>query len=160
MSRTDQAMKQDEPGLAAPRLKDPRVPSSLRTWFVIHFVADMLFAIPLLLIPDMFLRWLGWQQIDPFTARIAAAALFGVGIESLLGRNAGLESFHTMLNLKIIWSLSCVIGIALSLFQGAQGRPLMGWAILGVFVAFNALWTGWRLKLPSSSPAKSPGQTA
>lgn len=148
MSLTDPSMKQNEPGMGPPRLKDPRVPPALRMWFVVHFIADMLFAIPLLLIPDLFLRGLGWQQIDPFTARITAAALFGVGIESLLGRNAGLESFRTMLNLKIIWSLSCVIGIALSLLQGAQGRPVMGWAILGVFVAFNALWTTWRLKLP------------
>lgn len=148
MAQDDQAPRQSAPGTAPARPGDPRVPPALRIWFVVHFIADMLFAIPLLLIPELFLRALGWQQIDPFTARIAAAALFGVGIESLLGRNAGLESFRTMLNLKIIWSLSCVIGIALSLLQGAQGRPLMAWAILGVFVAFNALWTGWRLKLP------------
>lgn len=148
MSPIDHAPKQNEPGMASTPPNDPRVPPALRTWFVIHFVADMLFAVPLLLIPDLFLRGLGWQQIDPFTARITAAALFGVGIESLLGRNAGLESFRTMLNLKMIWSLSCVIGIALSLIQGAQGRPPMAWGILGIFIGFNALWTGWRLKLP------------
>ena len=55
----------------------------------------------------------------PVRALVSAAALFGIGIESYLGRNAGVEAFTGMLNLKIIWSLSAVVGIALSLLQDA-----------------------------------------
>ena len=68
------------------------VPKSLRTWFVIHFVLDFIFAIPLILAPRAFLGLLGWTSIDPIAARLVGAALIGIGGESYLGRNAGLES--------------------------------------------------------------------
>jgi hypothetical protein len=134
---------------------DARVSPWLRRWFVVHFVADLLFAIPLFLAPTAFLSAVGWQAVDPFTARIAAAALFGVGIESWLGRNAGAESFLAMLNLKVIWSFACTAGIALSIVQGAQGRPLAGWGFLAIFAAFHALWLTHRLAL-GRKMAQSP----
>ncbi|MEN8242533.1 MAG: hypothetical protein ABFS17_11465, partial [Chloroflexota bacterium] len=104
-----------------------QVPQALRTWFLIHFIVDLLFAIPLMFAPERMLSLVGWQTIDPFTARLAAAALFGIGIESYLARNAKVESFRSMLNLKIIWSLSAVFGISLSVIEGAQGRPWFAW---------------------------------
>ena len=100
-----------------------------------------------MLAPTRMLSLFGWQSIDPFTARLAAAALFGIGIESYLARNAGLESFRNMLNLKIIWSSTAVIGITLSLIEGAQGRPWFSWAILVIFIIFNFLWVYWRRQL-------------
>ena len=75
---------------------DSRVPSSLRTWFVVHFWADILVAVPLFLAPVTLLEALGWQAVDPYAARIVAAALFGIGIESLLGRNGDLSAFVAM----------------------------------------------------------------
>ena len=66
------------------------VPRNLRRWFVIHFVADILFAIPLLLIPETILPFFGWTVVDPITSRLVGAALLGIGTESLLGRNASL----------------------------------------------------------------------
>lgn len=126
---------------------DARVSSALRKWFVVHFVADLLFAIPLFVAPTAFLSAVGWREVDPFTARIAAAALFGVGIESWLGRNAGAEAFLAMLNLKVIWSFACALGIAISLAQGAQGTPLAGWGFLAIFVGFHALWVTHRVAL-------------
>src|SRR2546426_5283160 len=42
----------------------PMVPSSLRTWFVIHFLADVLFALPLFLAPRWTLSLLGWPAVD------------------------------------------------------------------------------------------------
>jgi len=123
------------------------VPDALRKWFVIHFWVDILFAIPLMLVPVEMLSMLGWQSVDAYTARLVAAALFGIGIESYLGRNAGVESFRNMLTLKVIWSFSAVLGIGISLAQHAQGNPLMAWGILAIFVGFNLLWVYWRLEL-------------
>lgn len=128
-------------------MADRPIPPALRMSFVVHFVADMLFAIPLMLAPVYTLTLFGWQQVDPIATRVVAAALFGIGIESLLGRNQGREAYFGMLNLKIIWSLSVVIGGTLSLLQGAQGRPLMGWVLIGVFFVFNILWIYWRVRL-------------
>ncbi len=123
------------------------VPAALRRWFVVHFWADILFAVPLFIAPVAVLELFGWQAVDPYSARLTAAALFGIGIESLLGRNGGVEAFRTMLNLKVIWSATATIGIGWSLYDGIQGRPAMAWVILGVFLGFHLLWQYWRFKL-------------
>ena len=74
------------------------ISKGLRTWFVIHFAVDIVFAIPLLVAPAAFLTFLGWTAVDPYAARLVGAALMGIGIESYLGRNAGVEAFQGMLN--------------------------------------------------------------
>ena len=130
------------------------VPQALKTWFIIHFIVDLLFAIPLMVAPNWLLSMVGWQAIDPFTARLAAAALFGIGGESFLARNAGLETYRSMLDLKIIWSFAAVVGLALSIAQGAQNHPWFAWGILLIFLLFNILWVYWRKRLGQAhSPA-------
>jgi hypothetical protein len=125
------------------------VPSSLRTWFVAHFVADIIFAVPLFVAPGAFLGFLGWSSVDPIATRLVAAALFGIGIQSLLGRNETAETFRAMLNLKIIWSATATIGI---IWSQLQGGPAMGWAFAGVFGTFNAVWTFWRWRMRNVAP--------
>lgn len=128
-------------------MKTAEVSIHLQNWFVLHFFLDVFFAIPLMAAPEFTLRVFGWQSIDPFSTRLVAAALFGIGIESYLGRKAGVESYIGMLNLKIIWSLAASVGLAISLLQGAQGRPLVGWILLIIFVSFNLIWVYWRQRL-------------
>lgn len=120
------------------------VPKALRLWFVIHFIADILAAIPLFIRPELLMLF-GWSEVDPYTTRLVAAALFGIGIESWLGRNAKAETYQNMLNLKIIWSATAVLGILWSIGQGAQGVPLAAWAVLAIFVVFHILWVYWRI---------------
>lgn len=122
------------------------VPTSLRKWFVVHFVADIVFGIPLFLFPVKFLSFLGWGTVDPIATRIVASALFGIGIESYLGRKNGLESFLGMLNLKIIWSLSTLAGILISYFQGMV-ETFFVWVVFAVFLVFNFIWLYWKNKL-------------
>jgi len=118
------------------------VPDSLRTWFVIHFVVDILTGIPLLLFPETVLPLLGWTTIDPIASRVVGAALMGIGIESYLGRNANADVFRAMLNLKIIWSSSAILGIGLGIWKGG---PQAGWLFMGVFVIFWFVWINyWR----------------
>jgi len=128
-------------------MNEAAVPNGLRTWFVVHFVVDLLFAIPMMIAPVATLTLFGWQTIDPFTTRIVAAALFGIGIESWLGRNAGREAYQGMLNLKIIWSSAVIIGLAWSLLDGYQGELFFPLLILALFLAFNLLWLYWRRRL-------------
>jgi hypothetical protein len=121
------------------------IPKGLRFCFVVHFIADVIFAVPLLLFPTEALGFLGWTQIDPFATRLVGAALMGIGIESLLGRNASADAFRAMLNLKIIWSLSAVFGITLSMVQG--GPPVFGWIVLAIFGSFSIVWISYRFRL-------------
>jgi len=123
------------------------VPKSLRVWFLVHFIADVIFAVPLMFFPESFLSLLEWKTIDPFTARLVAAALFGIGIESLLAYNADAKAFKAMLNLKIIWSATASLGILMSMLDGKSTESVYGWVILCIFVCFNFLWSYWRIKI-------------
>ena len=130
------------------------VPRSLRTWFVVHFWADILFAVPLFLAPRRFLSLLGWPAVDPIATRLVAAALFGIGIQSLLGRGEKAPTFRALLNLKIIWSAAATLGIVWSQLEGG---PALGWALAAIFAAFNALWVRYRLLLREASSLAAGG---
>lgn len=132
-------------------MPDVNVPNALRKWFVVHFIADILFAVPLFLFPVYFLTQLGWQTIDPYATRIVAAALFGIGIESFLGRNADRQTFVNMLNLKIIWSGATILGVGLAMIQSTQAPAAIHWMVLAVFVTFHILWIYWRIALRQST---------
>lgn len=123
------------------------VPRALKNWFLVHFVVDVMFAIPLMVIPVYFLSILGWQVVDPVAARLVAAALFGIGVESLLSYNSSLDNYKGLLNLKIIWSLAALIGLLISLIQGDQGRPAVLWLLIFTFILFNGLWVYWKVKI-------------
>ena len=120
------------------------VPPSLRAWFVVHFAADMLFALPLFFAPRLFLEMFGWTEVDPVTARLVAAALFGIGIQSLLARNETADAFRAMLGLKIIWSMTAVAGL---IWSALSGGPAMTWVFVVIFAAFSGVWWYYRLIL-------------
>ncbi|MGE4588232.1 MAG: hypothetical protein AB7E34_01460 [Acidaminococcaceae bacterium] len=119
----------------------------LKRFFVLHFIIDVSIAIPLFISPIFFLKNLGWQNIDSVASRLVASALFGIGIESYLGRNSSGEAMISMLNLKIIWSLSAIIGIIISILESNYESPLLLKMILAVFILFNLIWIYWRMHL-------------
>ena len=121
------------------------IPNSLRTWFVIHFILDVIFALPLIFAPVAFLTFFGWTTIDPLATRLVGAALMGIGIESFLGRNAGVEAYKGMLNLKIIWSATATFGLLLTMLINQE--PWAGWLLVAIFGPFCALWSYYRIRL-------------
>jgi hypothetical protein len=134
------------------------VPSSLRSWFVVHFIADIAFAIPLLIAPAAFLSLFGWTHVDPVATRLVGAALVGIGGESLLGRNADLPTFRTMLRLKVLWSGTANVGLLLSILEG--GAPWGTWLFLGIFLPFSALWIAYSVRLAKIAAGTSKGSAA
>ena len=131
---------------------DIGVPTALRQWFVLHFLIDVVFALPIFIAPREVLAAFGWVAVDPLAARLAAAALFGIGIESFLGRNSTADAFKGMLELKIVWSGFATAGLAWSVVEGGLKQPWIGWMLVGTFAAFHALWWYWRLRLARSHP--------
>jgi hypothetical protein len=113
------------------------IPKSLKTWFTMHFVVDYIFAIPLLLIPEHFLRSLGWSYYDPFASAIVAGSLFAIGGVSFLHRKAGHDVYKTMLQLKLIWSWFVIIGVGMNITSSSN---LAEWAVLSIFAVFFVLW--------------------
>ena len=120
---------------------------ALRSWFIAHFLVDMLFAIPLMIAPKEFLGIVGMENVDPVLARLVAAALFAIGIQSWIGRNEGREAYTAMLNLKIIWASSAVVGMLWGLSEGA---PTIVWGFVGIFGAFLVVWIHFRKLLQRS----------
>jgi len=120
-------------------MEDAAVPLALRRWFVVHFVVDLLVAVPLLVAPRPTLFLLGWREVDPAMSRVVAAALFAIGIQSLLVRNESRPVLLAMLKLKMVWSGFAILGILVSALQGA---PPFAWLFLMVFAAFATVW--WR----------------
>lgn len=126
------------------------VPASLRRWFVFHFAVDLAFAVPLIVVPAYTMRLLGWTTVEPVATRLVGAALAAIGLQSLLGRNDSVDAFRAMLGLKCTWSGTAIVGLALSLVQGA---PPVTWALLGIFVAFAVVWNYYRIRLRVLHPA-------
>ena len=120
------------------------VPYSLRVWFVIHFVVDVIFAIPLLYFPVLTLQLFGFTVVEPITARLVGAALLGIGGSSLITQCAGKESYRSLLTLKIIWSLAAILGLALSIHEGA---PTSAWLFVALFVLFGGVWIYYKKRL-------------
>src|SRR6266446_5958468 len=99
-------------------------PSALRRWFAFHFAVDWAVGVPLLVAPEILLRFFGWHEIDPIATRLFAAALLAIGGQSLLGRNGSVNEFRAMLNLKLIWAAAAVIALG----SGAlSGGPALTW---------------------------------
>jgi len=115
----------------------PDVPKGLRTWFVIHFAVDIVFAVPLLLVPKWILPLFGWSAVDPITSRLVGAALLGIGGASLLERNAGREVFRAMLGLKMIWATAALVAITLGILAGG---PATAWLFFAIFGVFLVVW--------------------
>jgi hypothetical protein len=120
------------------------LPKGLKTWFIIHFIVDMIFAIPLMIFPHWFLTLLNVQISDPLLPRLVGAALIGIGGTSFILRNRGIESYQALLSIKIVWSLAAIIGIFLSMLQGSQP---VGWIILVIFGLFFTVWVRYRILL-------------
>jgi hypothetical protein len=125
-----------------------KAPPALRAWFILHFWVDLVFALPLFVAPRWFLGLLGWTAVDPATSRIVAAALFGIGIQSWLGRDEPRSTFRALLTLKVIWSTAATVGLILSALEGG---PLAEWGLAAFWAVFCAAWWTWRIRLARSA---------
>ncbi len=119
------------------------VPDGLRTWFIIHFWADILFALPLMFAPAFSLTLLGFPVAETLTPRLVAAAFLAIGGTSLLLRNKGVETYDTLLTLKIVWSAAAMIGIVLAIIEGTSP---FAWAVLAIYVMFFSVWVYYKRK--------------
>ncbi|MBP9762786.1 hypothetical protein KBD34_04175 [Patescibacteria group bacterium] len=124
------------------------VPTSLRTWFVVHFIIDALFAIPLFIAPHYVLGMFGWTTIDPVAGRLVASAFFAIGTTSLITRRADASSYRSLLILKLLWSGIALLGLFINI---ANGAPAFAWIAVGVFVVLFIVWAYYYRQLRSQT---------
>jgi hypothetical protein len=116
---------------------DMQVTPALRIWFLVHGIIDLIVGIPLLVAPEPLLRALGWTCVDPAATRVVGAALLAIGGQSLLSRNASVEIYRTLVQLKVIWSLAAATGLLIAV---GAGSPPAAWGALSIFIAFAGVW--------------------
>lgn len=120
------------------------IPKSLRIWFIVHFVVDFLFAIPLFIVPIKVLTIFGFEDTNVLFARLVAAALFGIGGASFLVREQNADSYNALLSVKVIWSIAAIVALVLSLIEGWSVYVLI---ILIVFIIFSITWIYYKSRL-------------
>lgn len=124
-----------------------KLPNGLKTWFNIHIIADLLFGIPLFLIPAQLLSYLywSWSPIDPLMSRIFGAALIGIAAFSYYcNKSNNAEVFKAALRFKSVWGSLCFLAFAYAAFTG--GSPSV-WIGALVFLVFASVWNYYRIKL-------------
>lgn len=120
------------------------VPTLLRKLFILHFIIDFIFAIPLMFAPQAAMTLMGWQDVEPLATRLVAAALMGIGGISFIARNADAGAYRHMLTMKLLWSGAAILGLTLSI---AEGAPIATYGFLAVFVTFFCVWSYFRLEI-------------
>jgi hypothetical protein len=104
----------------------------------VHAVVDIVCAAPLLFASEEVLPRLGWTVVDPVSPRLVAAALLAIGVQSWRTRNADAGVYRDMLALKLVWSISAIVGLALAITRGA---PSAAFAFLSIFLVFCGVWS-------------------
>ncbi len=117
-------------------MKKIKIPQSLRNWFTIHFIVDLVFGLPLFIVPREFLMIFGIQA-EPFTARLLGAAILGIGFSSYF-MITEIKEFKLALKRKILWSSAAIIGILITILEGGSS---IGWVLIIIFVIFFIIWT-------------------
>ena len=113
------------------------VPASLRTWFVIHSIVDLLVGLPLLFFRGFTVSLFGLLPGDLLTPRLVAAALIGIGGISFLARNETGKMYQMLLRLKLLWSGSAILAVLLSFTENVSWGSGI---ILGIFLFFFVVW--------------------
>lgn len=115
-----------------------KVPKSLQVWFVIHFIVDIVLAIPLIFFPVYFFNLLGLELNQIYLARVLGAGLVGIGSASLFAYNKSKESYDILLTLKIFWSITAASALIYSVF--VEGAPEVLLWFVRLFIIFSGVW--------------------
>lgn len=126
------------------------IPHTLKIWFIIHFIIDILFAIPLLLFPFWVSHILNIPEADSLAIRLVGAALVAIGISSLLYKDAHIYTYNALLSLKILWSVSALLAIALSFKESVSLAKIIFFL---VFLVFCLIWVYFKLRLKKNLQA-------
>lgn len=128
------------------------IPSSLRQWFVVHAVIDVVCGLPLLLFPELLLPRLGWATVDPVMTRLVGAALLAIGGQAWRSRDAGVDVYRALLGVNVVWSAMVIVGMAIAIGRGA---PSAAFAVLSASLALCGVWSHHAIRFRQLSQASA-----
>jgi len=122
--------------------------SACRWVLIVHFVAAWAFAIPLLFFAGKVAGWVNWYWFDPTMTKLMGAALFALGVGSLL---AARDPFRhrVIVQTEIVYTFVGALTMLYREVWSAGPTPNFAWVIFGVLAAFFVLFS---LAYPKAEP--------
>lgn len=111
----------------------------LKALFLVHFIAALIFGLPLLLVPAAFMGVLGVRLTDPEAFRLVGAAVLSVGASSWYSYKAAeWEKVKIVVQTEIVWTVLAALAILYGLlFAGTASALWLNAVIMAGFaVAF------------------------
>jgi hypothetical protein len=114
-----------------------KISSGLKTLFLVHFIAALVFGLLQLLIPGMFFRWFGMSIKDALPYRIVGAAVLAFAASSwLCYKAAEWNKVKIVVQAEIVWaSLAALVSLYGVLFAG---MPATMWIQVIIMAGFAA----------------------
>lgn len=114
-----------------------KISSGLRTLFLVHFFAGLIFGLLYLLIPETFLGWLGVTVPDLLPYRTIGAAVLAFAVSSLSCYQAAeWEQVKIVVLAEIVWT---VLATLVSLYGVLlAGAPVAFWINVIIMAGFAA----------------------
>jgi hypothetical protein len=117
-----------------------KISSGLRTLFLVHFVFGLVFGLLYLLIPGIFMGWLGMSVQDDLPYRIIGAAILAFTTSSwYCYKAAEWERVKIVVLAEIVWTaLNALVGLYGLLFAG---QPAAEWINVIIMAGFAVAFT-------------------
>ncbi len=143
-----------------------KIVSGLKTLFLVHFIFGLIFGLLILLIPDTFFGWFGWQVKEPDAYRLVGAAVLGfAGGSWFCYKSSTWEQVRNVVLTELIWPPLGALVNLWALVTGAFAPAawinfviLAGFAI-AFYVYYNqqeAAVTAARMPALPKAPAPKP----
>lgn len=114
--------------------------SACRWILIVHFVAAWVFAIPLLFFAGKVADWVNWAWLDPTMTKLMGAALFALGVGSLLAARDPLRH-RVIVQTEIVFTFVGALTMLYRKVWGAGYTPNFAWVVFGVLAAFFVLFS-------------------
>jgi hypothetical protein len=112
-----------------------KISSGLKTLFLVHFVLGLVFGLAYLLIPAIFMGWVGMTLPDVFPYRLVGAAILAFTASSwYCYKVTEWDRVKIVVQAEIVWaSLAVLVGLYGLLFAG---QPTAQWITVIIMAGF------------------------
>jgi len=115
------------------------VSQRVKTAFLVHIAAKLVFGLLLFVIPGRFLLLVRWQPIDPLFSRLLGAAFLAMALgDWLCYRATEWEAVKIPIQVHIAFTILGTVGLLRHLLF--VPTPAFAWLILVLCVAFAVVW--------------------
>jgi len=125
-------------------IQKDKVPTGLKVFFILHFIVDTGFGIPFVFLTRTMHELFHLPTENLILGRMFGAAMIAIGGVSILVIKDKLDSFKSLLKLKLLWSASAIVGIGISLNENFHDSYFFAFSF---FVLFFVVWSYYYFKL-------------